>query len=220
MLRMAGFAVVLALTAGAAQAASVSYYMDQSNLTNSPLMDGTHFLRVTIDDEGNPGDINFTVETLSPLNDLAASNFGIQTFAFNTLVAVSDIDESQLITGLPVGWDTNVIPPNNNEGGFGVFDIAVNGSGNTRVSTLTFSLTGIEGALIESYLELSETNNGMEPPEGSVFFVAHVADFDDQFGNSSAFFGGSTPVPLPPTILVLATSLAGLAFFRRRVSTD
>lgn len=204
-----------------ANAASMSFYMDQTNIdpaSGSGLVDGTNFLMVTIDDEGIAGDINFTVQTLSPLNDIAGSNFGIQSFSFNTLLDPAVYNETTDFVGLPVNWTANVAPPPNQEDGFGRFDISVSDGGSVRTDLLTFSIGGIYGDSILSYLEGSLQSTGNTPPQGSVFFSAHVADFDDGYGNNSAYFGGLTPIPVPPAILLLASALGGLVFFRRQKS--
>ena len=71
MLKSARVAAVLAsglLAAGTSQAASISYYLDQSNV----LADGTNWLQVTIAD-GAEGSVDFTVQILQPLKDLIAN---------------------------------------------------------------------------------------------------------------------------------------------------
>src|SRR5437868_2782766 len=73
-----------------AYAASVSYILDQSNA----LPDGNDYLRVTIED-GLNGAIDFTVEVLSALSNLASGNFGMQSFGFN--VDQGDTDATNVI---------------------------------------------------------------------------------------------------------------------------
>lgn len=200
-------------------AASVSFYLDQTNLdplSGTSLVDGTNFLMVTIDDEGTAGDINLTVQTLSPLSDLAGNNFGIQSFAFNTLIDPGFYDENSSFAGIPSNWSTNVIPPTNQEDGFGRFDISMSDGGTQRVEALNFSISGIVGDTIADYLELSLNGGGSTPPQGSVYFTAHIAGFDDGNGNTSAFFGGMTPVPVPAAFILLLSALGGLTFFKSR----
>ncbi|MGD8639613.1 MAG: hypothetical protein PVF34_03195 [Gammaproteobacteria bacterium] len=203
----------------AVNATSVSYYLDQNNidpLTGTPLTDGINYLMVTIDDEGAYGDINFTVETLSVLDGIAGSNYGIQGFSFNTQLLTSIYDENTNITNLATNWSANLAPPPNNENGFGTFDIAVNDGGQNRLDTLTFSIAGIAGDDVFTYFEDQLTNTGGVPSEGNTAFTARVAGFDDGHGNTSAFFAGLTPVPLPPAFLLLASALGGLAWFRKK----
>ncbi len=216
--------------ASSSQAASISYFLDQSN----KLADGINYLKVTIDDEGAAGAINFTVEALQPLLDIAGPNFGIQKFGFNILGGVgaeaADVD-------LPAGWRAR------NGGrmdGFGLFDVTLKGKGNKRQDPLTFSITGVDLDTIQSYVDLSSGRS----PQGFSLFSAHVAGFDlcaggaDPFskssgkssgkhshGNShggcsgrlsSAYFGGNQVVPAPPAIWLLGTAIAGLAVRRFR----
>jgi len=204
----------------AVNAAAVSFYLDQTNIepvSGTGLVDGINFLLVTIDDAGVvDGDITFTVQTLSPMNSITSSNYGIQSFSFNTLLPPDSYDEMSNFIGLPSGWSANIAPPVNQEDGFGNFDINVHDGGSARTDTLSFSITGVGSDSILSYLEAALQNNGNTPPQGSVYFAAHVAGFDDGYGNNSAFFGGMTPIPLPPALALLASALGGLIFFRSK----
>lgn len=96
--------------------------------------------------------------------------------------------------------------------GFGSFSYRVdaNGAGN-RVTTLMFSITGIANDTIYSYINPSANNAG----QGNTLFAAHVGGFDAS-GTNSAFFGGSTPVPLPAAAWLLGSGLLGLVGFARR----
>lgn len=217
----AGLLAVGLSFASSSQAASISYFLDQSN----QLADGINYLKVTIDDEGAAGAINFTVEVLQPLLDLAGPNFGIQKFGFNVLGGVAaeagDVD-------MVAGWRSR------NGGrmdGFGLYDITLKGQGNKRQDPLTFSITGVDLDTITSYVDLSTGRS----PQGFSLFAAHVAGFelcDDgvvptssekkkSHGGckgrvSSAYFGGTQVVPAPPAIWLLGTAVAGLAVRRFR----
>lgn len=70
--------LLLAILSGGACAATVSYVLDQSNA----LPDGVDYLTVTISDNVQ-GQLDFWVDSQSPLTDIAGDNFGIQKFAFN-----------------------------------------------------------------------------------------------------------------------------------------
>jgi hypothetical protein len=98
----------------ASQADSVSYFLDQSNT----LADGINYLQVTISDERAAGVIDFKVEALQPLIDLAGDGFGIDMFAFNVLGGVGA--EARNVGLLPEDWRAR------NGGrmdGFGLYDI-------------------------------------------------------------------------------------------------
>jgi hypothetical protein len=209
---LAAIGALMIAMAGAAHAASVSYYLDQSNLSTGPLVDGVNYLQVTIDDQGAPGQFNFTVQTLPALNSYAGSNFGIQAFALNTTLTLSNSD----IVNLPSSWSGTVAPPPNTIDGFGMFDIAVSNTGSNRQDPLTFSINFPSGASFNDFLKLSSGTAS----QGNVFFAAHVAGFDDGAGNTGAFFGGSTPVPLPAAAWLFGSGLFGLgALARRKRST-
>lgn len=184
-------------------AAVVSYDLDQSNA----LPDGRANLRVTIDDEGLAGRINFHVAVLGSLLDAAGPNFGIQTFAFNSPFSLS----SAKIAGLPANWQ---LEGGGNMSGFGRFsaDIAAK-TGNARMSTLSFSITGIAQDTITSYLRPSSGRAA----EGNYFFAAHVAGFNwpGEYCVTSAWFAGSNPVapaavPLPAAAWLLLAGLGAL----------
>lgn len=203
----------LMLSAGSAQAASVSYYLNQSNA----LPDGTNYLQVTISD-GVDGAIDFLVETLSPLNDIGGSNFGIQAFAFN-VVAGGDAEAGK-ITNLPEDW---VARDKSRMSSFGFFDIKVTGRGTSRTDSLTFSLEGIDGDAPSDYAVLSTGTAS----SGHSFFAAKVAGFEfcpeENAGKGpcirSGFFGAdesASPIPLPATAWLLMTGVAGALVRARR----
>lgn len=160
---LTGLCAALVLSASA-QAASLSFYLDQSNV----LADGSNYLRVDVAD-GADGAIDFTVQVLGPLTGIAASNFGIQSFAFN--VAPGGDAEAMDISGLPTGWRA---VNGRRMDGFGRFDIKLRGKGNARMETLTFSITGIDGDSPGDYAIFSTGKS----PQGHEFFAAHVAGFE------------------------------------------
>jgi len=188
--------------------ASVSYFLDQSN----DLTDGTNYLQVTISD-GIGGLIDFSVETLAPLNSIAGTNFGIQAFDFNTTLATLPADSA--LVNLPTGWTGNVAPPPNTGDGFGQFEFEVSDGGSNRQTTLTFSVD-VAGDTINDYYELSSGTAG----QGNVQYAAHVAGFTTQSCISgpctSAWFGGGAPVPEADTYAMLLAGLGLVGFAARR----
>lgn len=205
MVRRFLFAAVAPLfLVATAQAASISFYMDQSN-TESAWADGVPYLQVTISDSvDHPGDIEFLVTALDTLTDHAVGNFGIQSFGFNSSHALTAAN----IVGS--SWDFG----SGNQNGFGHYGVTLSGKGNSRQDPLTFRITGIDGDGILDY-----ALNGAGGAQGQYFFAAHVAGMSKN-GASSAFFGGSTVVPVPGAVWLLGSALAGLGLIRRRTLAD
>lgn len=209
----AGLLVALAF-AGTAQAASVSYYLDQSDR----LADGTNYLQVTISD-GIDGAINFTVDALQPL--LATygenNNFGIVKFGFNAIpgipLSLSNVD----ISSLPYGWVTG---KHQDMGGFGSYDmrLRITDAHTPRSASISFSVTGIDFDTLASYVDYA-----INSVEGPSLFSARVGGLnlaceknDWSCNNGDAFFGGASPIPAPPALWLLGTAVVGLAARRFR----
>ena len=198
-------ALVLALLGpAAASAASVSYYLNQSN-TEGSWPDGVNYLQVTISDSiSNPGDIEFLVTPLASLTVSAGSNFGIQAFGFNS---------TQALTGAnivdPAGWSTG----SGNLDGFGAYQVQESGTGSNRQNPLAFRITGISGDTIADYAVA-----GAGGAQGQYFFAAHVAGMTAVNGQTSAYFGGNAVVPVPAAAWLFGGAIAGLAALRRRTA--
>jgi hypothetical protein len=191
-----------------AAAATLAYGLDQAN---SGLPDGTVSVIVTIAD-GIGGSIVFTIAT-SPGAFAEGINFGVQSFGFNLAVGATPLSAANFL--LPAGW---TVASSKKQNGFGRFDWVVSGSGGSRLDPLVFSILGIADDTPASYFDLS----GAPASEGQVAFAAHVAGFVPPSGSgpTSAYFGGSTPVPLPAAAWLLGSGLIGLlgmarARFRR-----
>jgi hypothetical protein len=201
-----GFVGALMLVALPARAASVSLFLDQSNT----LPDGTHYLSVMLT-ENETGGVDFLVQTLDPLNDIAGRNFGIQKFGFSFL------DESWgEISNLSGGWR---IMSNKRMSEFGKFDIRLQGKGKSRTDSLSFTVNGVTLGDLDS------------------LFSAHVAGFEwcniiegrykrnkhNWCGGrecvTSAFFADSltelpppnpSAVPVPAAVWLFGSGLVGL----------
>jgi len=204
-----------------ANATSVSYFLDQSN-TTPPFPDGSNYLTVTIDDNGGIGAsgdnvITFTVATVAGAVTPGTGSYGIQSFGFADIGGFISGDSPSTEWILPTGWEGNVPPPANGQDGFGRFDLVVSNGGANRQDPLIFSLD-VFGDTIANYVDLSANpgNNPNPPAEGNVFFAAHLAGFADTNGVTSAWFGGSTVVPVPAAVWLFGSGLLGLVGIARR----
>jgi hypothetical protein len=187
-----------------ANAASVTYQLDQSN----DLADGPIYATVTIAD-GVAGNIDFSVEIIESAFPSPLSNFGMQAFYFNYDDALT-VAESNIVNINPNSWNIN--EDMNAGGGFGRFEFQATGSGSTRTSLLTFSITGVAGDTIADYA----TGYADDTTE---FFAAHIAGYDDaESGNTSGKFAGSTVVPIPAAMWLFGSALGMLAWLRRKVA--
>jgi len=224
----------------AAEAASVSYNLTLSNdalpAGTGNIPNGTPYARVTIDDEGAAGLINFTVTILdSVLSQNADSNIGLQSFGFNI---VEPEENNGLVTAdivdLPnVDWSAFVeyTPPNSQgtaQDGFGKFDAVVSDGGQIRVDpTLTFSVDlGLDQSATDTMFDyIAQSNLG---PNGGPFFAVHITGFTDlnpldpvegcvidSEGNhtpecnilTSVWVAGSTVVPVPAAAWLFGSAL-------------
>lgn len=202
-------AALLAVAAASPlQAASVSYYLDQSN----DLPDGINYAQVTISD-GVSGDIDFSVEVIkSAFSVSPGANFGMQAFAFNYDTALDpNIGSGNIVNIDPSTW--GITQDQNAGGGFGRFEFQLSGTGSSRTELLSFSITGVTGDTVNSYAMGSSLN-----PPAVEFFAAHIAGFDLTNGVTSAQFAGSTPVPLPAAVWLFGAGLLGLVGVARRRS--
>ena len=194
----------LALAGTQVNAATISYYLDQSNA----LLDGVDYAQVTISDSmDTAGDIDFVIELLEPAFTVSGSNFGMQEFSFNYDDALT-VDKSNIIN---LSSDWKFSEGKNAGGGFGKYDIKLSGKGSSRTETLSFTISGVVGDTIYSYAMGSSLN-----PEAEEYFATHIAGFDYTDGVTSAKFAGSTVVPVPASVWLFGSGLLGLVGIARR----
>ena len=181
-------------------AASVSYFLDQSN----DLEDGVSYAKVTISDSiDHVGDIEFSIEVIAGAFPEALSNFGMQSFYFNFDDSLT-VDEGNLVDINP-SWSVNT--NKNAGGGFGKFDFGLAGKGNNRTDILSFRITDVTGDSIASYAFSS----------GSEYFAAHIADYDSSVsGNTSGKFAGSSVVPIPASVWLFISGIGLLFGWKRK----
>ena len=207
-LRRGLFVCALMFAALPARAASVSFFLDQSNA----LPDGINYLSVMLTENGDGG-VDILVKTLYPLNSIASDHFGIQKFSFGLSNGVFEE-----ITDLPDGWK---IKHNKRMDGFGRFDFQLQGKGWARRDELSFTVAGVNLGNFDPLFAAHVA--------GFEWCKADDWRTDDwrryrcggKDCTTSAFFAGSMSsapahVPLPATVWLFGSGLIGLAAVARR----
>ncbi len=193
-----------------AHAASVSFFLDQSN----KLPDGTNYLSVMLTE--SEGGVDVLVKTLAPLNGIAGGHFGIQSFGFNFTS-----NTSYEITGLSDYWK---VQKDKQMSEFGRYDIRLQGKGKARTDTLGFTVSGVTLADFDDFFAAHVAGFEwckIDDDERSEKFKKHRW-CGDKDCVSSAYFGGGTPtaVPLPAAAWLFGSGLLGLVGVARRKPRD
>ena len=144
-----------------ARAATVDYVLDHSNV----FADVTDYLAVSITETSDR--LNFRVDTLPVLADMAGKNYGIQSFGFNFSALSEDWSRDDFL--LPEGWR---VQENKGMSEAGRFDVRIKGTGHSRLDPLRFSVFG---------LDLDDIEAG---------FAAHVAGFMESDGRHRGEYEG------------------------------
>lgn len=195
------FVSVLILAAVPARAASVSFFLDQSN----KFPDGVNYLSVSLMDN-DTGGVNILVKTLDPLNSIAGDRFGIQKFGFGLSNGVFEE-----ITGLPDGWK---VKHNKRMDGFGRFDFQLQGKGWARTDELSFKVSGVSLGNFDPFFAAHVAG----------FEWRNIGDERRNLCSgkdclTSAYFTGSmstAPVPIPAAVWLFGSGLIGLVAVARR----
>ena len=240
------FVGALMLAALPAHAASVSFFLDQSNrLPDGP--DDPDYLSVTLDEI--EGGVKVVVNTLDWFNGIKGDHFGIQKFGFSF-----DGEAWGEVTGLPPHWR---VRENRRMDGFGRFDIRLQGKGKNRMEELSFTVDGVTLGDFDSLMAAqvagfewcrivdrrrNDDDDDDDDRRRSDNDDGRRNDNDDRWRNddddrrrnwcegrnctTSAYFAGSMPVsqiPVPGALWLFGSGLAGLlglASRRKRKTTQ
>jgi hypothetical protein len=217
--------LIALLPAGNASAASVSYGL---NLNNIGLSTGIDYATVTIKDDAEAGVgaglIQFEVDANNDFFD-EGSNFGIQSFYFNSSLDFASL--SPMISAVPAaaGWSFNYdFSGGYNVSEFGLFNIQYAGTGNSRRDPLVFTL-GFDtpGTAVWDIMTFALDN------ADGYAFAAHIADFSNLCPATSSlvasscvdsgWFSGSVApnaVPVPAAFWLFGSALIGFIGMSRR----
>ena len=184
-------ASILCLIATAAvpcQAASVSFYLNQSN----HLPDDVNYWSVTLTENLNGG-VDIRAKILDPLNRSGKGHLGIQKFAFSFTG-----NTTGTITGLPDSWR---VKENRPLGDLGIFDVRLQGKGHALVDILSFTVNDVDLRNFESLFAAQAAGFTGKHRDKSANFTGSIP---------------TTPVPIPPAVWLLSSGLLGLVGVARR----
>jgi len=159
----------------------------------------------------------------SPL--VPGSNFGIQLFAFDSTLVITEDDFNTFHTlydvVVPENWDCKF---NGQVSEFGRFEFVNQGTGNSRQDPLTISITPKVDADLTGY-EFSSVMAFVQPNAAGYYFAAHIAGFtvDPAWWESGStnpesanFAVGGLPLIIPEPSLMTFAGLLALMFLRFR----
>lgn len=240
--QLGSFFIVLLLTMtvtfSAAVADSIGYYFNFSNeLIDLPYPGDTFYgevhlnapidnhLQMNVNAYTSPGENNYLGNFVnSPL--VAGPNFGIQQFAFDSTLILTEDDFDTFLSlydvVIPDKWNCKF---NGQVSEFGRFEFVYNGTGDTRQDPLLINISPKDGADLTGY-QFSSVMAFVEPNAAGYLFAAHIAGFttdpaywDEGFTDLESAYFAVTEDPGPqipePTVIVLGT-IGLIAFLKRR----
>jgi hypothetical protein len=188
-----------------------NFVMDQSNV----FADGITYGHVKVEANDTAGPLNglaggavrltVTIDTPAVYGPIG-KKFGMDKFAFNT--------DLHLLAGQisgPSGWSLKF---DKNMDGFGEFSVRLAGGGKNRLTTGIFTISGLGTNATLAHFEIGSGGSKKKPPQGSVYFAAHVADFGekcDEDEGSNFIGGGIDPGNQSPEPTTLSLGLLGVA---------
>lgn len=178
---------LMAITAIPSQAASISFYLNQSNR----FPDDVNYISVTLT-ENETGGVDILAKTLDTLSG-HKDHFGIQKFAFSLTG-----ETTGNITGLPDSWRVKENKPIKD---LGMFDVRLQGKGKARTDSLSFTVNDVDLSNFEPLFAAQASGFQHKHHSHSAYFTGSTP---------------VTPVPIPAAVWLFGTGLMGLIGVARR----
>lgn len=178
---------LMAFAAIPSQAASISFFLNQSNR----FPDDINYISVTLT-ENATGGVDILAKTLDPLNG-HNNHVGIQKFAFSFTG-----ETTGSITGLPDSWR---VKENKSLKDFGMFDVHLQGKGKARTDSLSFTVNDVDLSNFEPLFAAQATGFRHKHHSHSAYFTGSTP---------------VTPVPIPAAAWLFGAGLMGLMGVARR----
>lgn len=198
-LSIVGITFLVASSMAVAGLSTATYTLDLSNTYGAGAY-GT----VKLDGDTTAGTVVFTVDAAWLSSYGSPSNFGIQTFGFNT-----DLSLTTSMLSFPANWSWS---RNKSQDGFGKFEWVFEGTGANRQDPLMITVSlgsNNPNAVVSNFVGWSQGGT-------SALFAAHVAGYTASPGSHFVAATSVIPAPAAASLVFIGLGLAG--WMRRRLT--